>query len=76
MRPTVQGGGCLPPPDCQGRKLGPGPEQKPSQEGARAPPEAVGQEAAVSDRLDAIKLAMTSWGEEGAPRTEGFASHS
>jgi hypothetical protein len=43
---------------------------KPSQKGAGAPPGAVGQEAAVVDRLDAIKPAMTSWGEVGAPELE------
>lgn len=51
------------PLDGQGRKLGPGPAQKPSQEGARAPPGAMGWGAAVADCLDTIKLAMTSWGK-------------
>lgn len=42
----------------------------PSQEGAGAPPRAAGQEAVVADCLDAIKLTMTSWGEEGFPRLD------
>lgn len=59
----------MPPPlDWQGRKLGPEPAQKPSQEGTGASPGVVGQESAVVDCLDVIKLVMTSWGEEGAPQ--------
>lgn len=42
----------------------------PSQEGAGAPPRAVSQEAVVADCLDAIKLTVTSWGEEGTPRMD------
>lgn len=30
----------------------------------------------MEDRLDAIKPAMTSWGEGGSPRTQGFGLHS
>lgn len=46
-----------------------------SQGGAGAPPRAMGQEAAVADCLDAIKLTMTSRGEEGTPRMDSSGPH-
>lgn len=67
MRHTFQVQGVQPPPDWQGRKLGPGPAQKLSQEGAGALPGAVGQEAAVASCLDAIKLAIPHGEKEEPP---------
>lgn len=52
--------GVPPPLDWQGRKLGPEPAQKPSQEGTGAFPRVVGRETAVVDCLDVIKLVTTS----------------
>lgn len=58
----------LPPsPDWQDRKLGLGQCRRQAKKGAGALLGAVGQEAAVEVCLDAIKPAMTSWGEGGTP---------
>lgn len=63
-----------PPPDWQDRKLGLGQCRRQAKRVLGLFQGAVGQEAAVEDRLDTIKPAMTSWGEGGAPghRTLGL----
>lgn len=76
MRHTLQVGECH--PLLIGRTGNWGLDEHRSQaKRVPASPGAVCWEAAVADRLDAIKLAMTSWREGGAPRTEdlGPLSH-